>query len=63
MCRICTEWELGKLTANEAKRNAMELASFPADPEEYKHALQVWQRAVWEDEDEDQDQPDTDRMD
>jgi len=41
MCVVCTEWEKGKLTNNEAKRGLFELAS-NATEKEMKHYQDVW---------------------
>lgn len=41
MCKICLEWELGKLTNQEARRNLGEMINVGADSEE--ESLHYWE--------------------
>jgi hypothetical protein len=43
MCKICFEWQLGKLTTNEAWRNLNELATLDMSQEELDH---YWETAM-----------------
>lgn len=41
MCLVCTDWEKGKLTKNEALRNLDEMEFNIENPEELQHYLDI----------------------
>lgn len=51
-CIVCRDWELGKLTIEEAKRNLGEIAETKSDltDEELRHYWDLWEKILEKDE-------------
>jgi hypothetical protein len=47
-CIVCRDWELGKLTNEEAKRNLNEIADSNSEltDEEAKHYWELWEKIL-----------------